>query len=78
MSSFSISLRLISHPLGEDFNGVLEYIPTKYDRKTILDAIEKVPKERPRQKKGSCVKKNERSDFYNEARPGTVRSSILG
>ncbi|MHA1440167.1 MAG: LLM class flavin-dependent oxidoreductase [Promethearchaeota archaeon] len=33
------------HPLGKDFYGLLNYIPTKYDRKTIIDAINKIPKE---------------------------------
>jgi phthiodiolone/phenolphthiodiolone dimycocerosates ketoreductase len=31
------------HPFGEDFYGLLEYIPTEYDKKTILDAIDKIP-----------------------------------
>lgn len=33
----------IKHPLGEDFYGLIDYIPTKYDRETILDAINKIP-----------------------------------
>ncbi len=32
----------ISHPLGKDFYGGLEYIPTRYDRKTLLEAFEKI------------------------------------
>ncbi len=31
------------HPFGEDFYGLLEYIPTEYDRKTVLEAIDKIP-----------------------------------
>ena len=31
------------HPFGEDFYGLLEYIPTEYDRETILKAIDKIP-----------------------------------
>ncbi|TFG03257.1 MAG: LLM class flavin-dependent oxidoreductase, partial [Promethearchaeota archaeon] len=34
----------VSHPLGEHFYGLLDYIPTKYDRKTILDALNKIPR----------------------------------
>lgn len=33
----------ISHPLGENFYGLLNFIPTHYDRKTVLDAIKKIP-----------------------------------
>jgi len=33
----------ISHPLGDDFSGVFDYIPTKYDKKTIMEAYEKIP-----------------------------------
>ncbi|MFO7795808.1 MAG: LLM class flavin-dependent oxidoreductase [Promethearchaeati archaeon] len=32
-----------SHPFGRDFYGLLEYIPTKYDEETILNAIEEIP-----------------------------------
>jgi len=32
-----------SHPFGEDFYGLLEYIPTKYDEKMILNACEEIP-----------------------------------
>ncbi len=32
----------ISHPLGDNFYGALDYIPTRYDRKTLLDAYEKI------------------------------------
>ncbi|MFX1374330.1 MAG: LLM class flavin-dependent oxidoreductase [Promethearchaeota archaeon] len=31
------------HPFGEDFYGLLEYIPTEYDKDTILKAIDKIP-----------------------------------
>ncbi|MHA3961899.1 MAG: LLM class flavin-dependent oxidoreductase [Candidatus Thorarchaeota archaeon SMTZ1-45] len=34
-----------SHPFGDDFHGLTNYIPMRYDRKTTLDAIEKVPLE---------------------------------
>jgi len=33
----------VQHPFGENYYGLLEFIPTRYDRKTILDALEKVP-----------------------------------
>ena len=33
----------MSHPLGENFNGVYDFIPTKYDKKTIMEAYEKIP-----------------------------------
>lgn len=32
-----------THPLGKDFYGLIDYIPTKYDRSTILEAINKIP-----------------------------------
>ncbi len=35
----------MQHPLGENFKGMVDFIPTKYDRKTILDAFDKIPKE---------------------------------
>ena len=35
----------VEHPLGKDFYGLLDYIPTRYDRKTILEAISKIPDE---------------------------------
>lgn len=31
------------HPLGENYYGLLDFIPTRFDRDTMLDAIEKVP-----------------------------------
>jgi phthiodiolone/phenolphthiodiolone dimycocerosates ketoreductase len=31
------------HPFGEDFYGLLEYIPSEYDKETILEAINKIP-----------------------------------
>ncbi|MFX0001504.1 MAG: LLM class flavin-dependent oxidoreductase [Candidatus Hodarchaeota archaeon] len=31
------------HPLGEDFYGLIDYIPTKYNKETILEAIKKIP-----------------------------------
>jgi len=33
----------ISHPLGDDFSGVYDFIPTKYDKETLLEAYEKIP-----------------------------------
>ena len=33
----------ISHPFGEDFYGLLDYIPTQYTRETMLEAFEKIP-----------------------------------
>jgi phthiodiolone/phenolphthiodiolone dimycocerosates ketoreductase len=33
------------HPLGKDFYGLLDYIPTNYDRKQMLNALDKVPHE---------------------------------
>lgn len=33
---------IVKHPLGENFYGLLDYIPTRYDRKTILDALDRV------------------------------------
>ncbi|MDH5266331.1 MAG: LLM class flavin-dependent oxidoreductase [Candidatus Bathyarchaeota archaeon] len=35
----------VHHPLGENFYGLLDYIPTRYDRKTMLDVLEKVPRQ---------------------------------
>ncbi|MHA1383887.1 MAG: LLM class flavin-dependent oxidoreductase [Candidatus Helarchaeota archaeon] len=32
-----------SHPLGENFYGLLEYIPTRFDREAVLNALNKVP-----------------------------------
>ncbi len=34
----------VTHPLGEDFYGLIDYIPTRYDKESILDAIDKIPK----------------------------------
>ncbi|MCW4055224.1 MAG: LLM class flavin-dependent oxidoreductase [Candidatus Bathyarchaeota archaeon] len=34
----------IHHPLGENFYGLLDYIPTRYDRDTVLNALEKIPR----------------------------------
>jgi len=34
----------IQHPFGKNYYGLLDYIPTKYDRKTILEAFEKIPR----------------------------------
>lgn len=34
----------ISHPLGENYKGLFDFIPTRIDRKTALEAIEKIPK----------------------------------
>ncbi len=33
----------IPHPFGENFYGLLNYIPTRYSREEMLDALEKVP-----------------------------------
>jgi len=33
----------VQHPFGENFYGLLELVPTRYDRKMMLDALEKVP-----------------------------------
>jgi phthiodiolone/phenolphthiodiolone dimycocerosates ketoreductase len=32
----------ITHPLGDDFNGLIDYIPTKYDKETIMKAYDKI------------------------------------
>lgn len=34
----------IHHPLGENFYGLLNYIPTRYDQKTMLEALAKIPR----------------------------------
>ena len=33
------------HPLGEDFDGIRDYIPTRYGREEILAAIDAIPEE---------------------------------
>ncbi len=33
----------LSHPLGDDFYGAIDYIPTRYDKETLLEAYEKIP-----------------------------------
>jgi len=33
----------ISHPLGENFYGLLDYIPTNYDRETMLEVLSRIP-----------------------------------
>ena len=33
----------LSHPLGDEFNGAIDYIPTRYNKETLLAAYEKVP-----------------------------------
>ena len=33
----------VSHPFGKDFYGLLDYIPTNYDRETMLEAFDKIP-----------------------------------
>ncbi|KKL82710.1 hypothetical protein LCGC14_1982040 [marine sediment metagenome] len=53
----------ISHPLGDNFYGMLDYIPTRYDRETILNAIEKIPT-------AMC------KDFYLNGTPEDVISRI--
>ena len=35
----------ISHPLGDNFRGIYDFIPTKYDKKTLMEAYEKIPLE---------------------------------
>lgn len=35
----------VSHPLGKGMYGLLDYIPNRYDRKTMLEALDKVPTE---------------------------------
>ncbi|MFX1259185.1 MAG: LLM class flavin-dependent oxidoreductase [Promethearchaeota archaeon] len=35
----------VSHPLGKNFYGLLEYFPASYDKETMLEAIDKVPLE---------------------------------
>ena len=32
-----------THPLGKDFYGLLDYIPTRIDRKAALEAVDKIP-----------------------------------
>jgi phthiodiolone/phenolphthiodiolone dimycocerosates ketoreductase len=34
-----------SHPFGDNYQGMLEYIPSKYDKETLMKAYEKVPQE---------------------------------
>ncbi len=33
----------ITHPLGENFYGLLDYIPTQYNRETMIEALDKIP-----------------------------------
>ena len=33
----------INHPLGEDHYGLLDYIPTNYDRETMIKALDSIP-----------------------------------
>ncbi|MFX1295612.1 MAG: LLM class flavin-dependent oxidoreductase [Promethearchaeota archaeon] len=33
----------IKHPLGEKFYGLLDFVPTRYDKETVLEAINKIP-----------------------------------
>ena len=33
----------LSHPLGENIDGTLEFIPTYYDKKSMLEMLEKIP-----------------------------------
>lgn len=35
----------ISHPLGDNFIGIRDFIPTRYDKKTLMEAYDKVPVE---------------------------------
>jgi len=32
----------ISHPLGDDFRGVYDFIPTKFDKETLMEAYDKI------------------------------------
>jgi phthiodiolone/phenolphthiodiolone dimycocerosates ketoreductase len=34
-----------SHPFGDKYQGMLDYIPSKYDKETLMKAYEKVPPE---------------------------------
>jgi phthiodiolone/phenolphthiodiolone dimycocerosates ketoreductase len=44
LASYKVFQRYgISHPLGDDFRGFYDYIPTQYDKKTIVEALEKIP-----------------------------------
>jgi len=53
----------VQHPLGKNYYGLIEYIPTRYDRKTILEALEKVPRK-------MC------EDYYMWGTPDEVISKI--
>lgn len=33
----------LSHPLGENVDGTIEFIPTNYDKKSMLEILEKIP-----------------------------------
>jgi phthiodiolone/phenolphthiodiolone dimycocerosates ketoreductase len=33
----------LSHPLGEDIDGTIEFIPTNFDKKSMLEILEKIP-----------------------------------
>ena len=33
----------VNHPLGENFYGLLDYIPTNYDRETMVKALDSIP-----------------------------------
>ena len=33
----------LSHPLGENINGTLDFIPTNYEKKSMLEILEKIP-----------------------------------
>ncbi|TFG29121.1 MAG: LLM class flavin-dependent oxidoreductase [Promethearchaeota archaeon] len=35
----------ISHPLGKNFKGVMQFIPSLYDRKQMMDILEKIPQD---------------------------------
>ena len=53
----------IPHPLGDNINGVIDYIPPNYDRETILKFLDKIPVE-------MC------QDFYINGTPDEVISQI--
>ncbi|MFX0188599.1 MAG: LLM class flavin-dependent oxidoreductase [Candidatus Hodarchaeota archaeon] len=53
----------LSHPLGEDIDGTLEFIPTHYDKDSMLEILEKIPTK-------MC------SDFYLNGTPDEVIGQI--
>jgi phthiodiolone/phenolphthiodiolone dimycocerosates ketoreductase len=53
----------ISHPLGENIDGTIEFIPTHYDKKSMLEMLEKIPAKMCR-------------DFYLNGTPDDIISQI--